>query len=484
MAGMLTSFKFRVTTVDSGESALEELTRESTGNDPYLLVIMDWKMPGMDGIETIRRIRQELRIPPLPAIIMITAFGADELQHQIRQIDYISMMTKPVQPQALLNTILAAFNKAEHFQAAPPKRSTPKLQDLSKKRKAARILLVEDNLINQQVAGEILEHAGMVVDIAKNGREAVEAVAGETRYDLIFMDLQMPEMDGYEATRLIRLMEVGATVPIIAMTAHAMVEERQQCLDAGMNDHLSKPIDLQRLYDVLMKWLPDKLKTSLSGIREKSPQVFKADVLLPENLPGINVSAVSARLSGDKNLLGDLIIIFRAEHCNLVEDIRQAFKQYDYRQAGALIHTLKGVAGNIGAEKLAELSQIIENQLRAANMNSIPMLLDSLSSEIDLVFEAARRIENLRENSVIAQEHPANHIDINQLSSDVEELARLLALNKMEARKKFTQIKAQLPDSSELAMMEASLKLLDFKEALGILEKIKKTAGLPIVEQQ
>jgi len=255
LSDMLTSFGFRVGAVDSGRAALAELERAVAGGDPYALVLLDWAMPEMDGAETLRRVRRERAISPQPACVMLTALGGGGLQDQDGMLPKgTGIVAKPVQPAPLFDSVLELFGKAAHPPAHPDLLSV-QVQALGRIR-GARVLIAEDNPINQQVAREIMQQAGMLVQVADNGRQAVAAVEGGGRFDLVFMDLQMPVMDGYQATRLIRELKEAAGLPIVAMTAHAMAEERDRCLQAGMDDRVTKPIDTGELFAALIKWIP------------------------------------------------------------------------------------------------------------------------------------------------------------------------------------------------------------------------------------
>ena len=264
----LTACSFNVFSVESGERAILELERAAAHNQPYRVVLMDWKMPGMDGLETASKIRHDENLSEIPVIVMVTAFGREEIKQKAEQVGIQGYLTKPVIPSAIYNTIVEAMalpNTGQlHNVMAGPRKGTAVT-----KLNGAMILLVEDHHINQMVAREILERAGMQVHIAVNGQEAVEVLNNRNiDYDAVLMDLQMPVMDGYEATRLIRMDERHRELPIIAMTAHAMVDEIQKCLNTGMNDHVAKPIVPERLMAVLKKWIRKSDYQNTDSIKE------------------------------------------------------------------------------------------------------------------------------------------------------------------------------------------------------------------------
>ena len=251
----LESFSFRVTAVQSGEAALEELKEASARGDSFQLVLMDWKMGGMNGVETVAGIRSRPALSSVSRIVMITAYGRDEIRRSAEEAGADAFLMKPVNQSVLFDTIMGVFGHGARFKSLSPAQGSSEPEGMHRIR-GARILLAEDNEINRQIAVELLEKAGMAVDVVTNGIEAVAAV-DRSSYDLVFMDIQMPEMDGFTATREIRRLKKTdvAELPIIAMTAHAMAGDREKSLDAGMNDHVTKPIDPSLLLRTLLRWI-------------------------------------------------------------------------------------------------------------------------------------------------------------------------------------------------------------------------------------
>ena len=248
----LASFGINACMVDSGPAAIAEIKKQSS-KKPYDLVFMDRRMPGMDGLQTAKEITGGKDMGRVPKIVIVTAFEREEVVKQAEKIGINAFLMKPVNQSLLFDTIMNVFglNTAESLIRTANKNDTADLTDTIN---GARILLVEDNILNQEVATEILKSAGAIVDIAGNGMRAVEAVMG-FHYDIVLMDLQMPVMGGYEATGLIRSNEKYKDLPIIAMTAHAMAGAKEECLAAGLNDYVSKPIEPQQLFSVIRKWI-------------------------------------------------------------------------------------------------------------------------------------------------------------------------------------------------------------------------------------
>jgi len=383
---MLESFSFEVTPAASAEDALEEILKADK-DQPFELVIMDWKMPGMDGLQASAHIKKHPYLSRIPAIILVTAYGREEVRQRAEQIALDGFLIKPIGPSVLFDAILQAFGEwvAERPRAEDKKGKTEDLKDLQ----GAQILLVEDNEINQQVAMEILQGAGLNVTVANDGQKGVDA-AVQNPYDAILMDIQMPVMDGYEATRKIRELQLKAQssklkgqntedlsafslqpsaraerIPIIAMTAHAMSGDEKKSLKAGMNDHITKPIDPDQLFSTLLKWIkpagertrtPKSLPASgeppeLDKPLESDRAVFDESEL-PESLPGFDIAAGLARLMGNKALYHKLLLNFGANYAGVANEIRDALAVGDFEQAHSLVHNLKGLAGNLEATEL------------------------------------------------------------------------------------------------------------------------------------
>ncbi|MCK5096833.1 MAG: response regulator, partial [Desulfobacteraceae bacterium] len=278
----LSSFRFNVKTVDSGMRSLEELIKANNEDSPYKLILLDLIMPGMDGLETVKIIRKNHNISKIPIIIM-TAFGREEVMQQTKKAGVNAFLMKPVKQSILLDTIMNIFDKkATH---------TPVIKEVDTPKEFAQlnglnVLLVEDNKINQLVASRILEEAYIKVTIASTGLEAVQLLE-TTRFDLVLMDIQMPEMDGYSATGEIRNKLKLKDLPIIAMTAHAMAGDKEKCIKAGMDDYISKPIDPDFLYSKLIEFSPPDMSDPMADppVHKKEAPSKKASNNLSNNLP-------------------------------------------------------------------------------------------------------------------------------------------------------------------------------------------------------
>ena len=380
---MLESFSFEASLAASGQEGIAEL--EAANKDkPFELVIMDWKMPGMDGIEASQQIKDHKSLSKIPPIIMVTAYGREEVMQQAEQVGLAGFLLKPVSASMLFDAIMEAFGEALPETSRVAQRHEQEAEAL-KHIRGAHVLLVEDNEINQQVAKEILEGAGLNITLANNGQEAVNAVK-ENSYDAVLMDVQMPVMDGYTATKTIRKWEGGlrraqprrmrnkgeAQIPIIAMTAHAMAGDEDKSLQAGMNGHVTKPIDPDQLFATLQKWIqPSEKRAQVKqpGVPLESLESDQAEPNeepLPESLPGFDLSAGLKRLGGNKRLYRKLLLDFGAKYTQVAAEIRETLDAKDLKQAHSLIHNLKGLAGNLAATDLqaaaVEMEKLVKGE--------------------------------------------------------------------------------------------------------------------------
>ncbi|MBF0306274.1 MAG: response regulator, partial [Alphaproteobacteria bacterium] len=378
----LDAFSFRVTCVPDGPGAIAELEDQAT-DDPYRLVIMDWKMPGMDGIEAARLIRDDPRLLKPPTVIMVSAYGREEVIRRAEESGLDAFLIKPVNPSVLLDTITDLLAKGEprvrptHAHSAPV--APPGLRGVP-------VLVVEDNGVNQQIAREILEEAGVVVTIAASGHEAVALVTGRPNaFRAVLMDLQMPEMDGFEATRCIRAMGPAGRLPIIAMTAHALAEEREKCLASGMDDHIPKPIDPAKLLDTLARWV------GANAPGAPSPDLDGHG--LPEDLPGFDMRAGLARLRGNGFLYGRLVRDFAGQVAGAAGKIADAVANGRPNEARVLIHGIRGTAANLAANTVASVAERLEDALSDNRAGDVPPLIAALDDALRPVAMAAAILE-------------------------------------------------------------------------------------------
>ena len=360
LISMTQSMGLRAEAVSSGMLALVELTEADGNSQPYDLVIMDYKMPHMSGIDTIESLRK-LKLSLSPKVIMVTAYAEDEVREQAQKIHLDGFLAKPVSSSSLFDTISDAFDDRATSNSIAINQTNLMDVDITEGVRGANILLVEDNEVNQQVATELLELAQFNVTIANNGLEAVEALQN-SMFDVVLMDIQMPVMDGYLATDKIRNELQMTDIPIVAMTANAMASDKEKCLNAGMNDHVAKPIDPNALFSVLNQWITPKQRELPELIGMEESELSDAKVELPI-LEGFDVESAVARMGGRLKSYNKALNMVSETLLSSVEETKQALESDDIAQAGLVTHTLKGVSGNIGCTELFEATEALENVL-------------------------------------------------------------------------------------------------------------------------
>jgi len=362
LSTMARSFGLEVDVANGGAEALRMLAEAEHKQLAYDLVLLDWRMPGMDGIETLQRM-QGGALQQVPAVIMVTAFGREEAHEAaLRQdMQLPAVLTKPVTPSTLLEAIGVALGKgvvSESRQAEREDRSHADQAALA----GAHVLLAEDNEMNQELARELLESAGIVLSIVENGQQALDALAGAERYDGVLMDCQMPVMDGYAATRHLRAQPQFADLPIIAMTANAMAGDRELALAAGMNDHISKPLNVNTMFATMARWIRPSRPAAVPAV---APTTSTGTNAAPADLPGIDQRAGLATAMGRHDLYQRLLMRFREQQRDFAAQFTQARASDDASAAARAAHTLRGTAGNIGAHPLAEAATALELACKA-----------------------------------------------------------------------------------------------------------------------
>ncbi len=471
----LRSFKIEAVAVESGTAALEELAR-TAHDQPYDLVLMDWQMPGTDGLETAKTIMSSTELPCIPMVVMVTAFGREEVMQKAEKAGINTFLMKPINQSLLFDTIMQAFGRNSGLECAADSGSV-RQPDYIEDLQDTNILLVEDVLMNQQVAVEILENAGASVDIANNGKIAVEMVA-KRNYDIVLMDVQMPVMSGYEATALIRARKRNTGLPIIAMTAHAMQGAKEQCLKAGMNDYISKPIEPQRLFEVITRWVkpklsgrPAKRRAMRQDAQTQSPQSY-----FPPNLPGLDVAAGIRRLAGNNELYRNILLNFAKDYASAAGEIQAALTHADWEQAQKLTHTLKGLAGNISANRIFAIAQELEKELKSQTALTAQQLARELEAALGLVLEsiAGLAVAQVSLPATAPTNQPSVPPTLEPLVPLLFELKKQIEENSFRAGDTFAKLAELAGNSmdSKLKMLGESIDMFDFDTSLAILRDI------------
>ncbi len=470
----LKGFGLRAESVLSGEHAIRELAAADS-QAPYDLVLVDWHMPGMDGLQVSRIIKHGDRLKHIPKIVMVTAFGREDIRTQAEGMGIDGYLLKPVTPSTLYETLVELFGVADH--GADLARAT-KAAGTSHDATGIRILLVEDNEVNQQVAAELLESAGASVRIANHGGEAVKILTeGEQPppFDIVFMDLQMPEMDGFTAARLLRARPQLQELPIIAMTAHALVEERQRCLEAGMKDHVSKPIDPDALFATLMRWAkPHQVQVAGSQGR---PANLVNEVVLPV-IEGVDMAGGLKRVAGNKRLYRDLLVEFAAKQSEVNSQILAAIDSGDNKQVERIAHTVKGVAGNIGLGNVSAAAEKLERALRETDA-TVPAVVEEFTLEVSRQVQAIQQaIHDVIPDPPQVERSP--DFDVQAASAAIARLRALLESSDGDSVEAFIALEGALVgncDTLRLSDLSAAIHEFDFEGALVQLDEIAKEYG-------
>jgi CheY-like chemotaxis protein len=472
---MLESFTFEVTVTASGKEGLAKLEKDSEKN-PYELVIIDWRMPEMDGIKVSQLIKNHPELPKIPAVILVTASGREEVMQRFQQAGLDGFLFKPISYSLLFDTIIEIFGYKDSRKPLIMTKGTEETEAL-KQIRGAKILVAEDNEINRQVAKELLEKVGLIVTVANNGKSAVKAAA-EAHYDLVLMDIQMPEMDGFEATRHIRTNSKAGIedLPIIATTAHAMTGDREKSLEAGLNDYLSKPIDPDRLYSALLKWIkPKERQVSDQPDSRISEKDADQEILVPPEMPGIMVKSGLAGVGGNARLYRDILIKFYRDYSNATQQIKNALEKGDIELAQHLVHTIKGLSGTIGAQELHVSAGELEASIQHGYHFEIEGLLNVFDNALVKVLDSLKGFARFRDEPVKGKRKKGK-ADPQKLLALLSKLAPYVQKRKP---KQCNSAMGEIVDLSwpdeyapDLANLGRLIESYKFKEAQEILELI------------
>jgi CheY-like chemotaxis protein len=429
---------------------------------------MDWYMPGMDGLEASRIIKRGDRLKNAPKIVMVTAFGREDVRDQADKVGIEGYLLKPVNASVLYDTLVDLFGvPVSDDQASRAKKDKAGEHDAT----GIRVLLVEDNEMNQQVATELLQSAGAIVTVANHGGEAVKILTADGQpppFDIVLMDIQMPVMDGISATKLLRTHPYLDKLPILAMTAHALVEEIKRCIDAGMNDHISKPIDPGALFSTLLKWAKPREKST--GETQAAPARPVEEIALPP-IAGVNIADGLNRVAGNRRLYRDLLSQFAVKQAGAATEIASALDAKDNQTAERAAHTVKGVAGNLGITNVQAAAQKLEKAIRESDA-STSAVLDQFAIVLRVHVKA---ISDALHDVAPEPEPPPAAFDPARAASAVGQLRTLLEASDGDAQEAFEKLRdsvAAAVDKSHLDALNESINNFEFEQALARLDEI------------
>nr|WP_314072664.1 response regulator [uncultured Roseococcus sp.] len=386
LSDILREFGMQVNAAASGIEGLHALREGCRLGRPYEIVLMDWRMPGMDGLEVARRIREEEHLAQMPAVLMVTAYGREEVLKRAEELSLQGMLIKPITESVMFNTliqILRPLAPPTGAETAPmPRIATGGGHVLS----GRRVLVVDDNALNREVATDFLELAGVIVSTANNGREALESLEQST-FDAVLMDVHMPEMDGLEATRAIRRRSEWASLPIIALTAQARAEDRSIVSDAGMNAHLAKPIDEEALYNVLAHAIAARPAPAPVSPVESPETILEHPAAATSR---IDLSAIEARFGIRSRRMVRLLDGFLRDFSGAPARCEALAIGDDLTEAAMLTHMLKGSLGYLGADRLGAEAERIEHAARFGEAETVRQALPVFAQELRLLLDEVR----------------------------------------------------------------------------------------------
>ncbi|SEQ28547.1 PAS domain-containing protein [Giesbergeria anulus] len=463
------SFGWRAVAVGSGSEALEQ-TRNTALTDPFDLVLLDWMMPGMDGWATLEQLRNLSPAGNSAKVLMVSGHGREWLeQRQNTQVQLLDgYVVKPFTPSSLLN---AAIEATSGRRPPLPATTSPVIQQPLKN---LRILLVEDNLLNQQVARELLLHAGAQVRVANHGQAAIDFLQEQPdAYDVVLMDIHMPGIDGYQTTHVLR-QDLQLTLPIIAMTANAMVSDREACLASGMNDHVGKPFDIQHLVTVLRHHCglenlsnTPKTATDRSATTQQDLPDYPAEMNLPQAL---------ARVDNNRALYAKLARSCALEQADTLKLAAQYWRNGDHEAALRAIHTLKGLLATLGVQALADQVAQAEATLHhmAATEADIQPLLAALEAPLQVQLRLLQQLAEQLHPAAIQARTVAHHCTPQRLRELLQALHEPLAKRQLRARKLHETLQQETAglDIAELALLATAVERLDFKTALELVDEL------------
>jgi signal transduction histidine kinase/DNA-binding response OmpR family regulator/HPt (histidine-containing phosphotransfer) domain-containing protein len=454
---MLESFGFEVHATDSAGSALELFKTEHTAEHPFSILIIDWKMPGMNGVELVEAMKKQM--DTVPAVIMVTAYGLESIKEATTKKIVDDYLLKPINPSTLFDVI----NNLLHLTPTRSLAEVNQLVDIAEIKdilKDSQVLLVEDNEMNLDLATELLEDVGIKLTIARNGIEAIEAVNKEL-FDAVLMDIQMPEMDGLTATMHIRQQEQFKSLPILAMTAHAMKGEAEKSIAAGMNEHITKPIDPLVLYSALIKHIRNR------AIEVKAP--ISADA--PFHINGIDAVDGLYRVGNKPSAYIKLLKSYGSVYGNIQREGERLLAEAQLPAIKAFLHTLTGITGNIGAKELHAQLKPLYGRIQAQTENDYKLTAEEtaeLKKAFSQIEELIHCINVALKNSHIELNN-RKAIDSDQLRMLWDELLALIRDNNSDALDKADKLLSSYYLSPEhdfrLKRAVSFLEAFEFEEA-------------------
>ncbi|MGP2543612.1 CHASE domain-containing protein [Yersinia sp. 2541 StPb PI] len=466
------SLKWTVDVATSGNDALQLMRQQHDSGITYGALFIDWQMPGLDGWQTSKCVRELMPVDNGPMIVMITAHDREMLLQRSEEEQALldGYLVKPITASMLLDSVIDALSERKQPDVAKPA-ITESLHRLS----GVRLLIVEDNLNNQQIARELLEDEGAEVSIANHGKEAIEILEHHpSSFDLILMDLQMPVMDGYNATKYIRKSLGLKNLPIIAMTANAMASDRDACLAAGMNDHIGKPFDLNNLIHIIRKYSGQT--DVVATISHITPVLLSAELKNVAATAGIDVDTALNRLGGDITLYQKMLSLLSEDLANFPTQLEILLTEGDHLSASRLLHTIKGLAAQLGATGLslsAGQGEKLFSQGAIPTADTINQLLSEMRNKVSVIQSGIMilipMLSKDNTSNVVAEA-----VDIKPIELELNRLMLLLQNSDMAALELMNKLMMTFAKqlNGQLSPLNDAVNQLDFANAIKLCQAL------------
>ncbi|MBF0620993.1 MAG: response regulator [Magnetococcales bacterium] len=480
---LLKQLDFTIEAAENGPTAIQKIIIAVMEGRTYDLILLDWNMPEMDGLELAHRIRNDLTLERTPAIIMVTSHPIEKISALDEPVSlFDTLLEKPLNTATLCRSICHLFGMEtsacdDQITDSAPKEVPDNQSALSK----SHILVADDNDINQIIVKELLEKVGVRVSCVNNGEEALNLASKES-FDAVLMDLKMPIMDGLTATREIRRQLGNNPLPIIAMTAKVMSDDRNDCLQAGMNDYVDKPIEPETLYRVLAEWLNAPLDRIISDSTQADQTEEHSVIALPE-LPGIDVKAGLRNVGGDVEFYKKIIMRFVQNQAATGQQLYAYLKDKEFDSLRKLAHTLKGVSGSVGAHSLREKALEIE-QLSKSDMpsNTLDLLIESTIQVLDSTLKtiSAAFPDALNQQTESTQQENAQTDDLVQLAellNKADELLQLFDVSVEQTIEKLDMIVHSSARKERIISLRKKVREYDFEACSTEIEDWQKAEG-------
>lgn len=480
LSDMVIGFGMQCDTAESGADALAQLRGQDSKGAPYDIVFVDWRMPEMDGLDLARHIRRDERLSHIPAVLMVTAYGHQLVLSEAGKIDLQGVLLKPVTQSVIFNTIIDALSLTTEVPVSAA------LPDVVNARyiqifKGCRVLVVDDNALNREVARDFLELVGIIVETATNGREAIEAME-RIVFDAVLMDVHMPVLDGMGAIREIRARPEWSDLPVIALTAQARVEDEVASREAGMSGHLTKPIDEDSLYRTLAELISSRVATEASQPMSNGPPRAGLEPSDGGNLGNISAALDLAlqRFGGSEGRLRRFVAGFLRDYSTMEADLAKAAASGDAQVFADYVHRVRGVVGYFGEDALFTTTGEVEHMARngeyQAALDEVPLLTSQMAESLSRVRALAQELgerEAGREPETVDAMTPQARKD------GALRILPLMAQGDFSARALLAELIAATPDPAQNAQLTTVLTLFDDLEVQAATQLLREAVGLP-----